>query len=801
MRSNNELTYKMLRNECNANSLKFNDTSEIEPFEGIIGQDRAVKAMEFGLKINIRGYNLYLAGRTGTGKTSYAEKYIRKVAAERKSPDDWCYVYNFDNPSQPTAINLPAGCAKTFQNDMDELIKTLGLKISSAFNGEDYQRGKADIIKKYQKKRNEFLEELNENAEKQGFKVKTTNTGIYFLPIIDGRTINEQEFGELDEKTRHEINEKSNTLQIETIDIVQKIKNVEKEAEQDIAEWENQIALIAVSTGISNLKDKYKDYKKITNYLEKVQKDILDNLQVFKQDDDDSQQQRILFLFKRSAESHLHKYKVNIIVDNSKLNGAPVIVDYNPTYYNLLGKLEYENELGTVVTDFTMIKPGLLHLANGGYLILQARDVLSNIQSWEAVKRVLKTKKLAIENIKEQLGLVNYSTLKPEPIPVDIKIILVGSEYLYQLLYNYDEDFAKLFKIKVDFDDEMERTEENIFKLAQFIGSFCKREAIPHFDRSGVAKVVEYSSRLAEDQRKLTTRFNEIVEILSEASTWAIIEGSSLVCGNHVNKAIKEKNNRSNKYDKKLLKLIEDGTLMVDTEGYVVGQINGLSILDMGDYSFGKPSKITATTFIGESGIVNIEREVEMSGTTHTKGVLILSGYIGQKYAQEIPLSLSASLCFEQLYSGVDGDSASSAELYAILSSLADAPINQGIAVTGSVNQKGEIQPIGGATRKIEGFFELCKLRGLTGEQGVLIPYQNIKNLMLNDEVVEAVKEGKFHIYPVKTIDEGIQILTGIKCGTRRKNGTYARGTINYRVYEKLKKFAQTVSSFGKLEQ
>lgn len=791
------LSYKMLRKECDPKSFKFNDTSELEALEDIIGQERAAKALQFGLKIKTRGYNIFMCGPTGTGKTSYAQNYLKKIAQKAKTPDDWCYVYNFNNPNQPSALNLPAGLGKIFQEDMEDFVKVLQLEISRAFDSEDYEREKTSIAKEYQSRRNGLLEKLNEDAEKQGFKVKTTNAGIYFLPVVEGKTISEEEYGELDEKLKHEITERSNIVQIETIDTIRKIKAVEKEAEEKVAEWENKIALFAVGIHINDLKEKYQDYKKIVDYLENVQEDILKNLDDFREEDYMDEQQQLLIPWIRSAEgSPADKYKVNLLVDNSKLKGAPVIVDFNPTFFNLLGKLEYENEFGTMTTDYTMIKGGLFQQANGGYLVLQAKDVLSNVQAWEALKRVLRTREILIENMKEQMGLVVVSTLKPEPIPVDIKVILVGSEYLYQALYELDEDFKKLFKIKVDFDAEMDRNKENTKKLAKFINSFCKRENTLHFDKTGVAKVVEYSSRLVEDQTKLSTKFNDIVEILCESCAWAEIEGSSLVSATHVKKAICEKINRSNKYDKKILESLEDGTIILDTEGEVVGQINGLTILDIGDYSFGKPARITANTFMGESGIVNVEREVEMSGTSHSKGVLILSGYIGEKFAQEIPLTLTASLCFEQLYGGVDGDSASSAELYAVLSSLADVPIKQSIAVTGSVNQKGEIQPIGGATEKIEGFFELCKIRGLDGRHGVIIPYQNIKNLVLNDEVVTAVKEKKFSVYAVKTIDEGIEILTGMKAGEKGKDGNYPPGTINYLVYEKLKKYAQTAAGF-----
>lgn len=792
------LPANMLRKECDPSSLNFASTAELEPLEDIIGQERAVRAMKFGLKIDTRGYNIFMSGMTGTGKTSYAVNCVKKIAKDEKVPDDWCYIYNFENPNQPKAINLPAGLGKVFKKDMEEFIKVLQLEITRAFDSEDYERERTAIAKEYQEKKASLLEKLNQDAEKQGFRVKTTNTGIYFLPVIEGRVITEEEYGDLDEKIKQEITERSNIVQLETIDIIRKIKNVEKEAEERVSEWENKIALFAVGMQINDMKEKYKDYKKVISYLENVQEDILKNLSDFREEELTEEQQIMLPWIRGSEGSPTDKYKVNLLVDNSNLEGAPVIVDFNPTYYNLLGKLEYENEFGTMTTDYTMIKAGLFHQANGGYLILQAKDVLSNVQSWEALKRVLKTRQITIENMKEQMGLVAVSALKQEPIPLKVKVILVGSEYLHQALYEFDEDFKKLFKIKVDFDAEMERNEENVGKLAQFISSFCRRENALHFDNTGVAKVVEYSSRLVEDQSKLSTRFNDIVEILCESSAWAKIEGSDVVRASHVKKAINEKIYRSNKYDKKLLELINDGTIIIDTEGEAVGEINGLSILDMGDYCFGKPSKITANTFMGEKGIVNIEREVEMSGTTHTKGVLILSGYIGEKYAQDIPLSLTASLCFEQLYNGIDGDSASSAELYAILSSLAGVPIKQSIAVTGSVNQKGEIQPIGGVNEKIEGYFELCKLRGLDGTHGVIIPYRNIRNLNLHDEVVEAVEKGKFNVYAVKTIDEGMEILTGMKFGEKGEDGTYPPGTINYLVYEKLKKYALAAARFGR---
>jgi lon-related putative ATP-dependent protease len=493
------------------------------------------------------------------------------------------------------------------------------------------------------------------------------------------------------------------------------------------------------------------------------------------------------------APNPWQKYLVNLFVDNSELDGAPVIIDSNSSFYNLFGKLEYENSFGTLKTDFTLIKPGLIHKANGGYIVLQVRDLLTNPVIWDSFKRVLRTKLIYVDTLKDyQMNTVAIASVKPEPIPVNLKVVLVGPAGIYYQLLEYDEDFRKLFKIKVEFDEEVSRTDSNMFKIAQFIHNFCEKEKAPHFNAGAVAEVIEYSSRMVENQNKLSTQLNDLTELLAEACTWAKMEGAKTVTAAFVKKAIAERIERINKYDQRLIEMIQNGTIMIDTEGQKVGQINGLSIMSIGEYSFGKPAKITANTYVGRAGIVNIEREVELSGTSHSKGVMILSAYIGEKFAQEKPLSLSASLCFEQMYNGVDGDSASSTELYALLSSLSDLPIKQNIAVTGSVNQKGEIQPIGGVTDKIEGFFTICKLRGLTGDQGILMPYQNIKNLNLNDEVIKAVKDGKFHIYAIKTIDEGIEALTGVPAGKKNKNGEYTPGTVNFLVNEKLKKYASS---------
>lgn len=786
-----ELTCKDLRKECDPAFFKFKTTRELEPFDGIIGQSRAIKAMDFGLNIDIKGYNIFIEGPTGIGKTIYARNKLSELAKTKPVPDDWCYVYNFLNTNEPMAINLPAGLGREFEKDMNQFIETIKNEIKSAFNNQDFEKEKEAIQKDVEEKKIKLIDKLNKDAAKQGFEIKNTSSGIYFLPMINGKTLSEDEFNALDEKTKKDFETRSVAIQQETIDTMKKIKEIENKASDKMNSWQNNIALFAVTIQVNELRNKYKKFIKIQTFLKEVQKDILTNLNDFIEEEKPSNMPQQLQMAKNANGKPWDRYKVNLFVDNSELSGAPVILDSNPSFYNLFGKLEYENSFGMMKTDFTLIKPGLIHKANGGYLVLQIKDLLTNPILWDSFKRVLRTKLIYVDTLKDyQLNTVAIASVKPEPIPVNIKVVLVGPSNIYHQLLQADEDFRKLFKVKVEFDEEAPRTDSNMFKIAQFIHNFCEKEKAPHFNSGAVAKVIEYCSRMVENQTKLSTQLNDITELLGEACTWAKMERAKVVTAEYVKKAIVERTERINKYDQRLIEMIQNGTIMIDTDGQKIGQINGLSVMHIGDYSFGKPAKITANTYMGKSGIVNIEREVELSGTSHSKGVMILSAYIGEKFAQEKPLSLSASLCFEQMYNGVDGDSASSTELYALLSSLSELPIKQSIAVTGSVNQKGEIQAIGGITDKIEGFFGICKLRGLTGEQGILMPYQNIKNLNLNDEVIKAVKEGKFHIYAIKTIDEGIELLTGVPAGKKNKNGEYTVGTVNYLVNEKLKKYA-----------
>ena len=786
-----ELTPEQLRYHCQC-PFDFDTTETVSPLDVMIGQERAVKAMEFGLLAKNPGYNIYISGLVGTGKITYAQDAVSQVAAKDPVPDDWCYVNNFDNPSQPIAFSLPAGLGARFRQDMEDLVEELKTDIPKVFSGEDYEQAKNAILAKLQEQRSQTLESFNQRAIELGIMPQWSTTGFVGIPMKDGKPMTPEEFQQLEQEERETIEKKLLAVHEKALESIRFVQGVERQAREEIKELDGKIGLFAVGYVIDDLISKYKDHEAVVEYLEAVKKDVVKNIRDFKPEAEE--EMNPLLLFQRGArDSAKDKYKVNLLVDNRETRGAPVIIESNPTYYNLVGRVEYETRMGMVSTDFSMIKPGALHRANGGYLILHVRDVLANLGSWDGLKRALKTKKLLLENLGEHYGMLAMASLKPAAIPIQVKVILIGNPYLYNILFAYDEDFRKLFKVYADFDVEMDNDAVNNQKLAGFISSTVRRESLKHFDREAVRAVAAYSSRLSGSQKKLSTRFNEVVELLCEADVWASVDNSQVVTAEHIKKAIDQKRYRSNKYEEKLREMFADGTLLIDTQGSKVGQVNGLAVLSVGEYLFGKPSRITANTFIGKSGVVNIERETKISGSSHTKGVLILSGYLGEKYAQGYPLAVTASLTFEQLYEGVDGDSASSTELYAILSSLSGVPIKQSIAVTGSVNQKAEIQPIGGATEKIEGYFAVCKLKGLTGDQGVMIPYQNIHNLNLDDEVIDAVRNKQFHIYAVKTVDEGIEVLTGMPAGQIHADGSYPEGTIHSLVSKKLKKYTETL--------
>ncbi|QZY55787.1 Lon protease family protein [Crassaminicella profunda] len=785
-----EVPIEKLKNKCDMNCFDFNSTVDLYPLQGIIGQRRAAKALEFGLDIKKKGYNIFVSGQSGTGRNSYALAITEKKAESKEIPDDWLYVHNFKNPDSPIVLHVMSSTGKILKKDIANMIELLRKEIPKVFTSKEYENQKSVLRQQYQNYSQEIIDALNEMGKKYGFIFDQSEKGLISIPLKDGRAMSEEEYKNLNPEELEELRKNSNELSLETIDVFNKLRTLEEEYRNNVKALDEKMSLDVVTFHMNEVKKKFEERQCVIEYLKNLKEDIIEHISKFKGEKNEEMKNPFAML-QRSSETFFDRYLVNLFIDHSEKTGAPIVNETNPSYYNLIGRIEYKNELGVMKTDFTQIKPGALHQANGGYLILQAKDLLTNPFAWNALKRALKTNKINIEGLDKQVGYVVTSTLKPQPIPMDIKVILIGDPYTYSMLYYYDEDFKKLFKIMADFDIEMDRNDENIYKMARFIATHCEKEGLMHFDRSAVGKMIEYSSRLADDQNKLSSRFNQVVEILYEADRFAEMMDSNVVKLEHIEKAISEKKYRNNKYEEKILQMFEDGSLLLDVEGEKIGEINGLAVTGTGEYSFGKPSKITVATFRGKSGIVNIEREVKKSGSIHDKGVLILNGYIGQKFAQERPLSLSASIVFEQLYSGVDGDSASSTELYALLSSLSEVPIKQYIAVTGSVNQRGQIQPIGGVNEKIEGFFKVCKLKGLTGKQGVMIPHQNVKNLMLADEVIQAVENEMFHIYAVKTIEEGIEVLTDEKADDKKKDGTYEEGTVYHLVSKKLQAFSK----------
>lgn len=794
MKNKNELSYQDLKMTCDDKLFHFETTEELQPITTGIGQDRGIRALEFGININVKGYNLYLEGPSGVGKTMYTKNYLDEISKKQKTPSDWCYIYNFSNPNEPIAVSLPAGQGKEFKESMDGFIKEFKKDIRKTFNAEDFEKEKTLIKQEFETKRSELLDKLNKQTMAHGFQVKVAQNGLYMMPILDGKIIEEDEYNKLDDKTKEQFEEKSVIVQEQIMQVIGQIKEIERQSDKKISEWQSNIALLTVNVHINFLKSKFKRNKKITKFLNDVKQDVLTNVSYFLEEDTNPPQQQVQQPQVMKKPDPSLNYRVNLFIDNSEKTGVPVIMDSNYSYTNLFGSLEYENVYGALRTDHTMLKPGLLHQANGGYIIFQAKDLLSNGLCYETLKKALRIKEINVDSPVEQRSSMVLISLKPEPIPLDLKVILIGNSQIYHSLLEVDSDFRKLFKVKVEFEDDAPINEENVNKLARFIHSFCEQENLPHLDKSAMARIIEYTSRLAGDNKKLSTRFNDISQVVAEAGTWAHLAKSKVVTKDFVEKALAERIDRVKKYDARYIEMIKNNSLLIDTSGSKIGEINGLTIMKIGDYSFGKPAKITVNTYTGRNGIINIEREVELSGSTHSKGVLILAGYLGQLFAQDIPLCLTASICFEQLYNGVDGDSASSTELYGLLSSLSEIPINQSIAVTGSVNQKGQIQPIGGVNEKIEGFFQICKMRGLDGSHGVMIPVQNVDNLQLSDDVIDAVKNGLFHIYSVSTIDEGIEVLTGVPAGKRDKNGKFPSGTVNYLAYEKLKKYAEVNS-------
>jgi len=774
------LVHSALRRRTDPTGLGFRTTDELGCFKGLIGQERAVRAVSFGLSVNSKGYNLFVVGNPGSGRTTYTLEELRNRAKEMPAPDDWIYAYNFDDPGEPLAISLPAGKGKELASELEDLIEDLKVPLSQAFDNSQYEDNKALLVKEFQEQVNKFMEELRAWALEKGFSIKRTPQGFVNLPMIhetdeEGtesvREMQQEEFEKLGEEEQKTLQKSSEEISQRTLETLRQIRDREKTLKEKIKTLEAEICRNAIQPLLNEIRDKFGVEGKLGAWLDDLTEDIIENFNIF-----------LAAARDENAEVDFSRYSVNVFVSNDPEEGAPVIREPNPTYYNLVGKVEYESRQGYLYTDFRRIMPGAIHKANGGFLVLEAEELLRQFMSWDALKRVLRTEELTIENLGEQLGFVPVSSLSPEAIPIRVKVVVVGTRWLYYLLNIYDPEFSKIFKIKADFDEDMPRNAETEKLLACFVASFVQKEGGLPYSAEGVAEVIEWASRLADHQERMSTQFNKLAEILVESTAWARMERATEVDRSHVRRAIEEKNFRSNLVEERIRRAYEEGTIRVDVEGERVGQINGLTVLDLIDHTFGHPVRITANVFMGQEGIVQIEREVKMAGPIHNKGVLTLSSYLGRKYAQDMPLSISARIAFEQTYGGIEGDSASSTELYCLLSALSGVPLSQEIGVTGSVDQFGNVQPIGGVNEKIEGFFRYCKTRGLSGRQGVMIPATNARHLMLHHEVVEAVERGEFRIWAVETIDEGIEILTGVPAGVEGPDGSYPEGTIHGRV-------------------
>jgi len=806
--SDKKVPVDKLRWRLDPATLSFESTEDLEPLKEIIGQKRGVEAFRFGMGMDKQGYNVFVTGMAGTGRMSTVRKLLEEMSKKKdRVPDDYCYVNNFKNPEAPILLRLKPGTGRKFKKDVRNFVETLKKDIPRFFESQDYLNRKKEIMEEYEKKGKEFFKNLDKKVRGEGFALVDIQVGQIkrpeVVPLVDGNPTHIDQLEEMVEKGRfpkeefEELKKKQAKLRDEIEQISLDLRALQKEVRGEVEKMDRLMFTKMATELASPVKDNYKN-KEIDDYFDDMIEDMIENLQIFTP----QTQQAIPGLSFLSPEGDsFQPYQVNLIVDNGDQKGPPVIIESYPTYRNLFGSIErVVDRSGVWRTDFSKIKAGSFIKANGGYLVLNLLDAIMEPGVWPALKRSLKTEKMEIQTY-DPFYLFTTTGLKPEPIEMDIKVVIISDEYLYHLLLAYDEDVKKIFKVRADFDTSMDKNAESIRQFAEFIKMKKDEDKLKPFDRTAIAALIEHAVRLSGRQEKIATSFPAITDLLQEADYWADQENKSVIQEDHVDKAIEARVYRSNMIEEHIQEMIDRGTLMIDVDGEVVGQVNGLAVYNMGDYVFGKPSRITASTSMGRSGIINIEREAELSGSTHSKGVLILGGYLRKKYAQDKPLTMSASIAFEQSYSGVDGDSASSTEIYALLSSLSGIPIKQYIAVTGSVNQKGEAQAIGGVNEKIEGFYDCCSKIGLTGQQGVMIPETNVKDLMLRKDVVDAVKEGKFHIYAVKTIDEGIEILTDKEAGEKQSDGTFPKGTINYLVNEKLMELAEGLKKFGEEEE
>ncbi len=810
-----ELSPSQLYKKCDVSKLSFETTSELEALKDIsrgVGQPRAVEALKFGVGIRQEGYNVYALGPSGTGKHTFTRQYLSRRLEGTPSPSDICYVNNFESPGKPSLLRLPQGRGNDLAQDMEKLVLEAPNALKGAFESEEYQNRLQSMQQEFREYHQGVFEDLQNKAKEKGLTLIRTPTGFAFAPVKEeGEIMPPEEFQKLPEDKRQQMEKDMEEMQNESQRLFQKFPAWQRDMRKKIKELNNEVARYALGHLIEEIREKHSDVPEVGTFLDAVLKDIIDNVQSIleseKQHEEGQMQTTPLFMGGGGGRGGfeppggrgqiMRRYKVNVLVDNSKTRGAPVIYEDNPTYANLVGRVEHQPQMGALITDFTLIKQGSLHRANGGALILDAHKVLLQPGAWDGLKRALKSQQIKIESLAEMFSLISTISLEPEPVPLDVKVVLVGSPLIYYLLKYYDPDFAKLFKVAADFDMRMDWDEKHQNQFAQFMAGIIEHDGLRPFHRSGVGRILEFSARKVQDQMKLSTHVQGLTDLMREADYQAGESGRDTVTDEDVQKAIDASIYRSDLIREHVQESIKRGVMLIDTEGVKAGQINGLSVLMLGDFMFGRPNRITARIRLGRGEVINIEREVKLSGPIHSKGVLILSGFLGNRYALDRPLSLSASLVFEQSYGGIEGDSASCAELYCLLSAISGMPIRQSLAVTGSVNQHGQVQAIGGVNEKIEGFFDVCREKGLNSEQGVLIPESNVEHLMLRNDVVMAVEDGKFHIYPVKTIDQGMEILTGRTAGEPDESGAYPEGTINYEVSRKLQELSEKRRLFG----
>jgi lon-related putative ATP-dependent protease len=798
-RSPRPLTAADLCRRCDPGQFKFKTTDDLEDLEQVLGQARAVNAIEFGVGMGRDGYNMFAMGPEGLGRHTIVRRYLERQAPAREPPSDWCYVYNFDTPHKPRAIALPAGRAPRFKQDMARLVEDLRAGIPAAFESTEYRAKQKEIETEFGERQEQAVGAIGERAKQQGIALVRTPAGFGFAPRSGDSVMSPDEYRKLPEAEQSRLENVISALQEELESAIHDMPKWRREAQRKLRELNRQVTRTVVAGLIEEVRTEFQSLPRVLEYLAGMQEDVLDHVEVFRQPKDGEQPTLfgVPLPVSEIGESFLRRYQVNVLIEHGGAKGAPIVYEDHPTHDNLVGRIEYIAQMGALVTDFTLTKAGSLHRANGGYLILDALKVLTQPLAWEALKRALRSREIRIESLGQMLSLISTVSLEPEPIPLDVKLVLVGPRLLYYLLHAYDPEFSELVKVAVDFEEEIGRAPEADLLYARMIATIARQEQLRALDRAAVARVIEHGSRSAGDAEKLSVQMRDLNDLLRESDYWAGTASRTVIRAEDVQRALDARVERADRVRDRLQEEILRERLLIDTTGSRAGQVNGLAVTQLGGFSFGTPHRITARVRLGGGKVVDIEREVELGGAIHSKGVLILSGFISGRYAANKPLSLAASLVFEQSYGGVEGDSASSAELYALLSALADAPLNQSLAVTGSVNQHGAVQAIGGVNEKIEGFFDICRARGLTGEQGVLIPSANVKNLMLRSDVVEAAAAGKFHIYPVQNVDQGIQILTGVPAGERDASGQFPAGTINHRVERRLVEFADRARAPG----